>query len=174
MEYLFKIHIDDLFWINGTKDDPKDMCLHGRMWVVIGGRMVELDGEVTVSASALYFLKTLTEDHILNEDNQMLPCCGHYLVPLEDGKNVTIGGCPLGVDWTVLHEGKMVVVILEDGTRTSIPLELYKNEVFRFADEVEAFYRACSPKILHNDYERENWRLFWDEWHRRRNNPDLL
>jgi len=174
MDFLFKIHIDDLFWINGTKDDPKDMCLHGRMWVVIGGRMVELDGEVTVSASALYFLKTLTEDHILNEDNQMLPCCGHFIVPLEDGKNVTIGGCPLGVDWTVLHEGKMVVVILEDGTRTSIPLELYKREVFRFADEVEAFYHACSPKQPYSDWERENWRLFWDEWHRRRNNPDLL
>ena len=112
MDFLFKIHIDDLFWINGTKDDPKDMCLHGNMWVVIGGRMVELDGEVTVSASALYFLKTLTEDHIMNEDNQMLPCCGHYLVPLEDGKNVTIYGCPLGVDWTVLHVGGMVVVNL--------------------------------------------------------------
>ena len=174
MDFLFKIHIDDLFWINGTKDDPKDMCLHGRMWVVIGGRMVELDGEVTVSASALYFLKTLTEDHILNEDNQMLPCCGHWIVPNEDGKNVTIYGCPLGVDWTVLQVGGMVVVNLEDGTRISIPLELYKREVFRFADEVEAFYHACSPKQPYSDWERENWRLFWNEWHRRRNNPDLL
>ena len=83
MDFLFKIHIDDLFWINGTKDDPKDMCLHGIMSVVVGGRKLAQHEEFTVSASALYFLKTLTEDHILNEDNQMLPCCGHYIVPMK-------------------------------------------------------------------------------------------
>ena len=83
---LFKICIEDLYWIDGSKDNPDDLCLHGKMYTVIGEQKLVHDGSVTVSASALYFLKTLTEDHIINKDNQMMPCCGHMIIPNEDGK----------------------------------------------------------------------------------------
>lgn len=168
---LFKICIEDLYWIDGSKDNPDDLCLHGKMYTVIGEQKLVHDGSVTVSASALYFLKTLTEDHIINKDNQMMPCCGHMIIPNEDGKTVTIAGCTQGVDWTVLHEGENVKIILEDGAKIIVPLEMYKNEVFKFADEIEAFYNASTPKKLsenEEDWERKAYLLFWDEWHRRR------
>ncbi len=34
---LFKISIEDLCWIDDSKDNPGDLCLHGKMSTVIGG-----------------------------------------------------------------------------------------------------------------------------------------
>lgn len=48
-------------------------------------------------------------------------------------------------------------------------MEEYREEVFRFADEVEAFYNQCYPKVLPNDeYTQDGYTAFWNEWHRRR------
>lgn len=74
---FFSISATDLKWINGSKDDPEDLCLHGHAIAVIGNRKLEYDA--TISATALYLLKSLTEDHIIHDDNQMLPCCGFSL-----------------------------------------------------------------------------------------------
>ena len=41
-----------------------------------------------------------------------------------------------------------VVLPLEDGTAVTVPLEEYRQEVFRFADRVEGYYRQCAPKQL--------------------------
>lgn len=60
---MFRIDADHLGWINTGKDDREDLCLHGRAVVCIGERTLEY--YATVSATALYLLKTLTED--LNE-----------------------------------------------------------------------------------------------------------
>lgn len=99
----------------------------------------------------------------------MMPCCGHLILPNEDGKTVTICGCPNGVDWTVLHEGDDVKMILEDGKEVAIPLEKYKEQVFAFADKIEAYYDAGTAKELPKDeWERDAYLLFWEEWHRRR------
>ena len=65
----FSIYADNLTWINDNKDDPEDLFLHGHAVVIIGNHKLEY--EATVSATALYLLKTLTEDHIIFEDNQM-------------------------------------------------------------------------------------------------------
>ena len=59
--------------------------------------------------------------------------------------------------------------MLEDGTQEVVPLEDYCKEVFRFADKVEAFYRACTPKkIPEDEFDRNGYLAFWNEWHRRR------
>lgn len=102
----FKLDVADLAWIAGAKDDPQDYCLHGRATAIIGSRALTYD--CTVSAAALYLLKTLTEDHILGEDNQLFPCCGHFLVANDGLTNVTIIGCDSGVDWSVFHEEQHV------------------------------------------------------------------
>ncbi|MDE7426078.1 MAG: hypothetical protein K2N51_20670 [Lachnospiraceae bacterium] len=164
----FKIEVEDLGWIDGSLDNEDDLCLHGRAIAYIGENKLEYDA--TISATALYLLKTLTEDHIINEDNQMLPCCGFFMIPDEKLENVTIIGCPNGIDWSVIHEDDSVRLILEDGTETIIPISEYKNEVFRFADKVESFYKSCSPKKMPEDeYDRNGYITFWKEWHRRRN-----
>lgn len=115
--------------------------------------------------------KSLTEDHIPGDppDSQMLPCCGHSLIPNDDLSEVYICGCPNGIDWTVRHEGKHVRLVLENGQETLVPLDAYKAEVFRFADQIQSFYDACAPKILPekaDDPDRLGYTVFWNEWHR--------
>lgn len=165
----FQIDVTKLFWIGGEADDPEDLCLHGHAVAMIGDRRLEYE-DATVSATALYLLKTLTEDHIIYKDNQMLPCCGFFLIPNDEGTEVSISGCPNGVDWTVRHEDGMVRLILEDGYTVSAEPEAYRREVYAFADKIRDFYNASAPKMLPKvDWERKGYLAFWAEWNRRRN-----
>ena len=165
----FTITATNLEWIGGAEDDPQDQCLHGHAIAMVGSRKLEYDA--TVSSTALYLLKTLTEDHIIYEDNQMLPCCGHFCIPNDTLDNVDIIGCVNGIDWTVTHDGDLVIIELDDGTKETVNIEDYKKEVFKFADMIEDFYNSCTPKELPgtDDLEyRNGWIAFWNEWHRRR------
>lgn len=167
MNNIFKIDVDDLTWIK-NEDDPSDLCLHGHAIVMIGDEKLEYDA--TVSATALYLLKTLSEEHIIYEENQLLPCCGFTLYANDDLSCVDIIGCPNGIDWTVLHEGNNVKIILENKKEVIISLEEYKKEVYKFADKIEAYYEQYQPKILPDDeVDRNGYIAFWNEWHRRRN-----
>lgn len=164
----FLIDATELCWIDGSVDNSEDLCLHGHAVVYIGGERLEYD--CTVSATALYLLKTLTENHIIHEDNQMLPCCGHFYIPDAGLENVTISGCDNGIDWTVKHNGSDVILALENGTEVTVPLEEYRQEVYRFADKIENYYKSCSPKKLPEDkFSHDGYIAFWNEWHRRRN-----
>ena len=107
---IFKIKADRFEWIGGVADDPQDLCLHGRVTVQFGDTVVEDTG--TVSATALYLLKTLTEDKIMAyHDIQMIPCCGHFLIANAELTEVQISGCDTGTDWSTIHEGDMVRLI---------------------------------------------------------------
>lgn len=164
----FSIDADDLRWIKNAADDPEDLCLHGRATARIGERELSYD-ETTVSATALYLLKTLTEDHEIFKDNQMLPCCGFFYLPNRELTSVTILGCCNGVDWSVIHDGDFVKLELEDGYTQTVALEEYRAEVFRFADKIEDFYSRCSSKVVPEDeFDRNGYTAFWNEWHRRR------
>ncbi len=164
----FYIDAENFEWIDGSKDNPNDFCLHGKAVAYIG--KMKLEYHATLSATALYLLKTLTEDHIIYTENQILPCCGHFYIPDEKLENVEIVGCPNGIDWSVIHDGDKVILELEDGTREIVNIEDYKKAVYQFADKVEAFYNACTPKILpdNDEFTRNGYLAFWNEWHRRR------
>ena len=164
----FSIDVRKLYWVRGDEDDPQDLCLHGDPIVRIGERTLE-DDELSVSAAALYLLRSLTEDHIAGgEDERMIPCCGHFMIADKDLQNVTIMGCPNGIDWSVRHEGGAVVLSLEDGTEESVSEEEYRKEVFRFADKIEAYYRSRSAKEFYDEFDRKGYAAFWNEWRRRR------
>lgn len=62
-----------------------------------------------------------------------------------------------------------VILELEDGTKERVSIEDYREAVWSFADEIEEFYNACSPKVFWDDYDRDGYLGFWTEWHRRRN-----
>ena len=166
---MTNFHIDatGLHWLEGM-DERHDHCLHGNAVAVIGDRTLEYD--CTVSSTALYLLKSLTEDHIIYEDaNQMLPCCGHFVFPDKSGENVHICGCPNGEDWTIRHEDGAVKLILEDGYAVTVPLEDYRREVLAFVQKIEDFYNRSLPKELDAlCLEAETYPLFWKEWHRRK------
>ena len=165
---IFKIEADQFSWIDGSRDEPDDYCLHGHVTVQIGSHQLEDYG--TVSATALYLLKSLTEDKAMDQHTiQMIPCCGHFFLPNQELSEVQIIGCDTGTDWAIVHVGDRVRIILDSGDEEWVELSDYKEEVFRFADKIEAFYQSCTPKTIPSDaFERDGYTAFWNEWYRRR------
>ena len=171
---IFKIKADHFEWIGGTADDPKDLCLHGHVTVQFGDIVLEDHG--TVSATALYLLKTLSEDKIMaHHDIQMIPCCGHCLIANADLTEVQISGCNNGTDWSTIHEGNAVRFVLPSGQEEVVSLRDYRYEVLDFADSVKRFYDACTLKELPgNEFDRNGYTAFWNEWKRRYNEGLML
>ena len=171
---IFKIKADDFQWIGGVKDDPKDLCLHGHVTVQFSDTVLEDIG--TVSATALYLLKTLTEDKVMAyHDIQMIPCCGHFLIANAELTEVQISGCDTGTDWSTIHEGDMVRLILPSGQEEVVTLREYQYEVLDFAKSVKRCYDACTPKeIPEDEFERNGYTAFWNEWQRRYNDGLML
>ncbi len=167
----FQIDAANLHWLEGM-DERHDHCLHGDAAARIGERTLTYD-ECTVSSTALYLLKSLTQDHMMDrEANPMLPCCGHLIVPADDGENVHVCGCPNGKDWTVRHIEGAVELVLEDGYTVTVPMADYRREVLAFVQKIEAFYNRSLPKELDVlCLEDEAYPLFWKEWHRRKETP---
>lgn len=166
----FTVKVDNLHWLLEGSDE--DLCLHGHAITTIGSERFEYDA--TVSATGLYLLKSITEDHVIYEDNQMLPCCGHFMIPDDALTSVTICGCPNGIDWSVLHVDGSVRLITDSGQTVDITPSEYAKEVIRLADQIEAFYRASAPKIIEDQYDRDCYTAFWNEWHRRRTEAELF
>lgn len=166
---MFSMEIRELYWINKSLDNPEDLCLHGDVIAVIGDERIE--ESCTVSAAALYLLKTITENHIINEDNQMLPHCGHFLIPNETNDTVVISGCPYGTDWSVLHNDGKIELTTENGNTVALESRQYESTVRKFADEILSFYQQAAPRKIPGgdagDFDRKGYIAFWNEWFRR-------
>ncbi len=165
----FRIDAYDFEWITGPEDDPTDKCLHGRAVVRIGDEILE--DTCTVSATALYLLKSLTEDKTFDMEYFMLPCCGHFYIPNDELTEVYIDGCNLGTDFEVRHTDGGVRLITKEGTEEFVGTEEYEREVFRFSDAIKSVYDSSLPKVFDNDtddFNRRGYTAFWNEWNRRR------
>ena len=164
---MFEINATDLRWLEGAVEKD-DLCLHGNAVARIGDEILAYE-DATVSATALYLLKSLTEDHVRREI-QMLPCCGFSMYASDGMNTCVVIGCPNGIDWSVLHEGNdMIKLVTKSGKETRITLDEYQKEVYTFVDGIEAFYRESAPKRLPREkVNRDGYIAFWDEWHRRR------
>ena len=171
---VFKINANRMEWINSAADDPQDLCLHGHVTAQFGGTVLEDRG--TVSATALYLLKTLSEDKIMaHHEIQMIPCCGHTLIANDNLTEVIISGCDNGTDWSTIHEGDLVRFILPSGHEEIVTLREYRYAVLDFADRVKAFYDSCTPKeIPEDEFDRNGYTAFWNEWQRRYNEGLML
>ena len=171
---VFQIKADNFEWIGGTADAPKDLCLHGHVTAQFGSTVLEDHG--TVSATALYLLKTLSENKIMApHDIQMIPCCGHFLIANADLTEVQISGCDNGTDWSTVHEGNTVRLILPSGQEEAVTLREYRYEVLDFANRVKQVYDTCTPKQLpENEFDRNGYAAFWNEWQRRYNEGLML
>lgn len=165
----FSIKIVDLYWINREKDNTEDLCLHGDVNIKIGEEVVAEEYSCTVSSTALYLLKSLKLDHSIGEENQILPCCGHFIIPNDTDDTVEISGCPNGIDWSILHTDGYVKLVTEKGNEVSITLDDYTETVFNFVDKIEEFYKRCQGKIIPTDnFDRDGYIKFWKEWNNRR------
>ena len=170
----FKIELLKTNWIS-EKDTQTDLCAHGQMRVNIGNEIVvdqtENDGW-TISATAQLLLRTLERNHSKENPvgDQLIPCCGHFLVFDNDMEEVYIGSCPTGIDWEVTLENEIVTLKTESGTETKVDFENYKSEVLNFVDQVEEFYKNSPEKEIPKDeFDRKGYLQFWKEWNEKRN-----
>src|SRR6516162_2069687 len=132
-----------LRWIQGAADDPKDLCAHGDVEFRIGDGVL-LDPtngkDLTVSAAALYLLRTLSVPHTRDAPvgDHLFPCCGFCMLALPGREDVFICGCPNGEDFEVLHEVSAAGVVIRagDGREWRIPWPEWRAAVFGFADSV--------------------------------------
>jgi len=164
---MFSTDIQRLYWLSDDgKDDPNDLCLHGNVVIYIGNERFEED--CTVSATALYLLKSLTEDHVdLYTGEQLLPCCGHCFFVNEESDTVWNGGCPNGIDWYVRHTNSGVELETKNGTTVVMPMDEYRAVVVAFADQIKEYYENSQPKTPEDELDRIWYPVFWREWARR-------
>jgi len=170
---MFSIVAENLHWLGDTDaeraDSPGDTCLHGDVTAIIGGET--LFYECSASATALFLLRSLYEDHDFNEWDKILPCCGMIDFVNEETGYVVLINCCNGKDWTVFHKGDFIELTTESGVKEMLHINDYKRVVFDFVDKIEAFYKNCNEKNISEfgDAAQNAYRSFWNEWHMLRN-----
>lgn len=162
--------------MNGAADDPRDLCAHGGVEFRIGDDVLlaTQGADLTVSAAALYLLRTLSVPHTKAAPvgDHLFPCCGFTMWDLPEQEDVYVCGCSNGEDFEVLHEvdGTGVVVRAADGREWRVGWPEWRRAVVAFADRVSGYDAACSPKHPSED-DAAGFRKFRAEWQRRRGLP---
>jgi hypothetical protein len=171
----FHIGTLKLHWIDNS-DEEIDLCAHGQVRVTIGTEIVvDKNGQSemhwTLSAMAMHLLRTLEQNHepenVVGE--HLIPCCGHHIDHLPNNSVVHIQGCMTGYNFWVKHNSNSVDLTTESGNSVTVDFEQYKNQVLRFVDGIEDFYRRSKKKVLPEDaYDRTGYLMFWEEWNSRK------
>ena len=166
----------NLTWINGSLDDATDLCAHSSIDFRIGDTVLvkPSDGDWTVSAAALYLLRTLTQPHTKQQPitEFLFPCCGNGIFEVEGRDDVQIVGCNSGIDFEVLCIDDEVILTDRDGTQFKVALSEWRRAVCNFSDSVRAFYSASSPKEPEDIWERRSFPKFLAEWSHHRSIVD--
>lgn len=161
-----------LHWIlDDGKDDPSDLCAHSPVRFEIDGVSLldPTEGDFTVSAAAIYLLRTLYRDHTQKNrvGEHLFPCCGHAIYDSGDDE-VLILGSPNGRDFTVVHEANFVRIRQQDGNSVPLSFEDWRRAVYRFSDEVQAFYNRSLTKTPSDIEEVSGFAKMMNEWDRLR------
>src|SRR5262249_36202136 len=128
------------------------------------------DGDWTVSASAVYLLRTLSQPHTKQQPvaEYLFPCCGNGMFDVEGQDDVLIIGCNTGIDFEVVRTGDQTFLTAADGVRCIVTAAAWSMAVCDFADRVQAFYAGSSPKKPEDDADRAGFIKLTNEWARRR------
>lgn len=169
MKSDFILEVSDLHWIRDV-DDENDLCAHGKVFLKIGNEIVcdKESLDVTVSSTALYLMRTLTQDYKKGDfASQILPCCGFVMISeSEESDFVNICGCSTGIDWKIEHiDNSKIKHTTENGESITVDFEDYKTLVKDFFLKVDEFYRKGKPKkIPTDDFYRKGFLSFQNEW----------
>jgi hypothetical protein len=157
-------------WLEGSSPE-QDVCSHGKIKLLIGGESIASgDEEYGVSESALALLRTLNQNHSIQEpvaERLIFHGCGTMLMM----------GCPIGIDFDVRHEhGHVRIgnVVRYDGTSNSdvvkfpeVAVELseeeYRREVIAFANEARKSFAGVT-KTFSDEFDRQEYEQFWREY----------
>ncbi len=149
-------------------DDPDDLCSHGELYLKIGNELLadQSEGSFCLTATGLHLLRTLYNDYQPGEyKNQLIPCCGKILTLVKGKYPLHITGCPNGIDLSLKHKNKTVILKTAKGTTAQVSLMQYGKLVFDFVLKVEKFYGRPELKNLPKDpKQRKAFVLFWQEW----------
>jgi hypothetical protein len=176
----FRIQIIDQGWLDPAPGyDParQDLCSHGDIRLVIGGETIaEGTGArgYGISEAALALLRTLESDHTADDR------VAERLVPHGCG-TILMMGCPIGIDWTVLHRDggrvRITDVVRYDDTAESTAQRFPAAEVELSADdycrEVVAFAETAKEpfagveKTPFDEDDRVDYEAFWTEYNER-------
>ncbi len=170
---VIELKLENTHWIKGSKDDPEDQCAHGNIKFILDDLIIsDAQEEWTVSAAALFLLRTVHLDHSENasvaESNYIIPCCGFNPFKIEDDRfQLLLMGCNHGLNPEITHQNGLVSVTHNGQVRTVIKSE-WAQAIANFAEEVLSFYRSSSPKLpIEDKLDQEGWGLFWQEFHHR-------
>ena len=163
-----ELYATDLHFLGDTqKDQVYDYCVHGKVVFKIDEcNLSNDDSDWCVSASAYRFLHSLFENHFLGAEEQMIPYCGHFLIPSQDKTSVTISGCPNGIDFDIIHEDNNIIIRTQDGTTYTVTFEDYKSTVLYYAKQIEDFYHQNSPRQFEDKFDQDGFSAFCNEWYR--------
>lgn len=168
---MLLLRCKNLHWIDGSADDSRDLCAHSRVEFRVDGEALiqPNDGDWAVSAAALYLLRTLSQPHTSYQRvaEHLFPCCGNAMFEADRDQNVVIVGCNKGIDFEVAHRST-VVLTTKAGRTFEFAADEWRKMVWAFADAVQAFYDASSPKIFEDEDDARGFKKFWSEWSRRR------
>jgi hypothetical protein len=160
-----------LHWLNQEVEDPADLCAHSPIELTVGGvALVQpSDGDWTVSAAALYLLRTLSGPHTAESrlGDHLFPCCGFTMYDVDE-PDVVIIGCLTGMDFDVIREDVQVRLTSADDHVHRAPFLEWRDAVCAFADAVKDFYDRSAPRQPSTHEDERGLRTFWREWERRR------
>lgn len=169
---MIVLTVTNLRWIQ-PGDQPDDMCAHGDVELVVNSHNVATaeEGEWCVSAAAIHLLRTLTRSHTTDDPvgEQLIPCCGHFIVPPETaGGDVQILGCNVGINWQIIHQHDHLLFVFSDDSTAQVSLREWTAAVCGFADEVRGFYDRSVPRTPSDDFAEAAFDAMMAEWSRRR------
>jgi hypothetical protein len=171
---MLKLEARELGWISEEVPSEEDRCAHGAVRLEAGGVTFAAPDEcrVTMNMAGLHLLRTLDRNHTQEDrvcgGDPLLPHCAIDIYP--DSTNpfgfISIG-CPSGIEFDVVHDGDDVTLRCAAGAAV-VPLAAWRAAVVAFCDAVQALYDRSPPKSEPEEhFQREGWRLFWEEWRRR-------
>ena len=171
MHGMITLQPTNLHWIDSI-GDAQDLCAHSAVDFRIGDSILvkSSDGDWTVSVTALYLLRTLSQPHTKQQPitEYLFPCCGNGIFEIEGQDDVQIVGCNSGIDFEVMRIDNEVILTAEDGTQHRVACSDWTKAVCEFSDSVQAFYVASPPKEPEDEWEQRSFRKFLSEWSRRR------
>ncbi|MBO5224167.1 MAG: hypothetical protein J6C23_06630 [Clostridia bacterium] len=157
----------NLYFLGDTqKEREYDYCAHGKIVFKIDGH--NLSNEVSywcASVSAYRFLRSIFENHFIGAEEQMIPCCGHFLIPSHGGSGVIISGCPNGIDFDVIHKDNDVIIRTQSGVEYTVTFEDYKATVLSYVKQIQDFYLQNPPRQFENKFDQDGFSAFCCDWH---------
>ncbi len=161
---IIELNASELHFLGNTEDEKRyDLCLHGKATLRVNETVFADNVECCLTASALRFMRSLRQEHEVGNDEQLFPCCGNMLIPSDDGKTVTVIGCPNGIDFRIFHVGNNVILSLPSDGQVAVDYDEYKTAVIAYAKTIFDFIENSPKRIFKDDYEKKGYEAFLTE-----------